>query len=202
MLDLPDPKPLLERLFRPAAAFLAANGVRPNQLTLISMWNSAAAGILAVEFPFATWPLLAILGAMLVRLACNHIDGIIAREHGMRTRLGGLLNEVATPFEDVALYLPLALRPEMPAALIVGAVLAGALVEVAGLSAVAIGAHRRYDGPMTKVMRGACFAGLALAIAAGLAPGQWVAATLLIVFGLLAVTAFNRLVRALQEVQS
>jgi CDP-diacylglycerol--glycerol-3-phosphate 3-phosphatidyltransferase len=201
MFDLPDPRPRLERLFRRAAAFLAANGIRPNQLTLISMWNSAAAGILAVEFPYATWPLLAILAAMLVRLACDRIDGIMTCEHGLKTRLGGLLHEIATPVEDIALYLPLALRPELPAALVVGVVLAGALVEVAGLSAVAIGSNRRHDGPMTKVMRCICFAGLALAIAAGLAPGQWVPATLLIVFGLLAVTALNRLTRAIKEVQ-
>jgi CDP-diacylglycerol---glycerol-3-phosphate 3-phosphatidyltransferase len=115
--------------------------------------------------------------------------------------LGGMLNEIATPAEDMVLYLPLALRPEMPAALIVGAVMLGALVEVAGLSALAVGSARRYDGPMTKVVRGIFFGTLAFAMALGLAPALWASAALLLILGLLAVTASNRLSRAMREAQ-
>jgi CDP-diacylglycerol--glycerol-3-phosphate 3-phosphatidyltransferase len=201
MLDLPDTKPLLERLFRPVARALGRRGVRPNTLTLAGLSTSTLAGMLALEFPTATWSLLAILAAMLVRLALNHVDGILAREHGMKTPLGGMLNEIATPAEDMVLYLPLALRPEMPAALIVGAVMLGALVEVAGLAALAVGGVRRFDGPMTKVVRGIFFGALALAAALGMVPALWASAALFLILGLLAVTASNRLGRAMKEVR-
>jgi CDP-diacylglycerol--glycerol-3-phosphate 3-phosphatidyltransferase len=199
MLDLPDTKPLLERLFRPTAHGLCHLGVRPNALTLTSLASSTVAGALVLAFPTEAWPLLAMLAAMLARLAFNHIDGIMARERGMKTPLGSLLNELATPAEDMALYLPLAARPEMPSALIVSAVMLCALVEVAGLSSIAIGGPRRYDGPMSKVVRGAFFAALAIAAALRLAPAPWVPTALVLILILLAVTACNRLSRALEE---
>jgi CDP-diacylglycerol--glycerol-3-phosphate 3-phosphatidyltransferase len=200
MLDLPDTKPLLERLFRPAARVCSRRGIRPNTLTVMSLSASTFAGVLALEFPTATWPLLTVLAAMLLRLALNHMDGILAREHGLKTPWGGLLNEIATPAEDMALYLPLAARPEMPSALIVSVVMLGVLVEVAGLSAVALGSARRFDGPMAKVPRGAFFGLLAVATVLGLAPGPWVQPALLLVLGLLVVTVGNRLSRAVREV--
>jgi CDP-diacylglycerol--glycerol-3-phosphate 3-phosphatidyltransferase len=200
MLDLPDSKPWLQRLLRPAALSLGRRGVHPNTLTLTSLGGSTLAGALALAFPTAVWPLLAILAAMALRLALNHIDGMLARERGLQTPWGGLLNEMATPAEDIALYLPLAARPGMPSALIVSAVMLSVLVEVAGLSALALGGTRRVDGPMTKFARGAFFGALALAAALGLAPAPWVAVALVLVLGLLAVTAGNRLSRAVTEV--
>src|SRR5262245_11100503 len=137
MLDLPDTKPLLERVFRPAAHGLSRLGVRPNALTLTSLASSASARALVLAFPTEALALFTMLAAMLASLAFNHIDGIIARERGMKTPLGGLLNELATPAEDMALYLPLAARPELPGALIVCAVMLCVLVEVAGLSSIA-----------------------------------------------------------------
>jgi phosphatidylglycerophosphate synthase len=202
MLDLPDTKPLLERLFRPTALLLSRLGIRPNALTLASLANSTLAGALVLAFPTATWPLSALLMALLARLALNHMDGIIARERGMKTPLGGLLNELATPSEDMALYLPLAARPGMPASLIVCAVMLCALVEVAGRSSLAIGGARRYDGPMSKVVRGMFFGAIVLDVAFSLAPALSAPAMLTLILCLLAVTAWNRLSRAVGEARS
>ena len=201
MLDLPDTKPMLERLFRPVALGLSRWGVRPNGLTLASLAISTLAGTLALLAPTRIWPLLVILAAMVTRLALNHMDGIIARERAMKTPLGGLLNEIATPVEDMALYLPLAARPEMPAALIVGAVMSCVLVEIAGLASLAIGGARRFDGPMTKVLRGAFFGVLAGAIVLDLAPAAWAPVALVLALILLGVTTGNRLRRAVVEVR-
>ena len=202
MLDLPDTKPFLEGVFRPAALELFRLGARPNALTLTSLAASTFAGTLLLAFPAETWPLLAMLATMLARLALNHIDGIMARERGLKTPLGGLLNELATPAEDMALYLPLAARPDMPAMLIVSAVMLSVLVEVAGLSPVTIGGTRRVDGPMSKVVRGVFFGALVLGAVIGLAPAPWAPAALTLVLGLLAVTAWNRLRRAVAEARS
>jgi CDP-diacylglycerol--glycerol-3-phosphate 3-phosphatidyltransferase len=202
MLDLPDTKPFFERLFLPMARFLGRRGVRPNTLTLTSISISAISGLLGVAYATAAWPFTVIMMAMLARLALNHIDGIIARGQSMKTPLGGLLNEIATPAEDMLLYLPLAARPGMPAPLTVCAVMAGVLVEVAGLSPAVFGGPRRCDGPMTKFMRGLFFGALTLASALDLAMGPWAAPALALIVCLLAVTLCNRLRRSVLEAAS
>ena len=200
MLDIPDTKPFIESLFRPAARRLARAKFTANGVTVAGMALSLATGACALAAPGASWPLFFIVAMLLLRLAFNHIDGLLAREHDMETPLGLLLNETATPIEDAALYLPLAAYPGMPAALIVAAVLVAAVAEIVGLGAVAAGAERRRDGPMTKVARGLVFGGLALALAVGIAPGPWVDIIIALTIGLLVVTALNRLGGAVVEV--
>ncbi len=199
MLDLPDTKPAFERAFRPVARHAHRLGITANGVTITSATILLAAGALAVDYPAALWPLAAIVAAMLVRLALNHINGLQAREHGMKTSLGMILNETATPIEDAALYLPLAMRAEMPGRMIVAAVILGTFVEMAGLCARAIGGFRRHDGPLTKVVRGAFFGVRVVAIALGLARGQWVGMAFAALLARLIVTALNRLNRALKE---
>ena len=45
------------------------------------------------------------------RMALNAIDGMLAREHGMKSALGGFLNELADVISDAAIYLPFACCP-------------------------------------------------------------------------------------------
>jgi CDP-diacylglycerol--glycerol-3-phosphate 3-phosphatidyltransferase len=76
--------------------------------------------------------------------------------------------------------------------------LAGA-TEVAGLAAVAIGASRRYDGPMGKSDRALVFGALGLALGLGVGGGRWLDAVFAAVVLLLAWTVVNRVRRALAE---
>ena len=56
-----------------------------------------------VSWPEVRWPLLLIPVVLVLRMALNAIDGMLAREHGMRTRLGALLNELGDVISDSAL---------------------------------------------------------------------------------------------------
>lgn len=195
-----DSKPFFRRRFRPAADRLARFGVRANQVTATTIVMSLAIGALVTLRPAAGWPLLLVPGALIVRLALNHIDGLLAEEHDQRTPLGAMLNELADVISDSALYLPLALVPGLPSGLIVLVVVLATLVEMTGVLAMRIGARRREDGPMGKKTRGLILGCVAAAIGLGAAPGPWLDVTLLAVVALLVVTLVKRLRGAVGEV--
>ena len=104
---------------------------------------------------------------LLVRMAMNAMDGMLAREFHQKSRLGGLLNEVGDVVSDVALYLPLALVAGVQSFLVVGFVVAAMIAEFAGVLGIGMGG-RRYDGPMGKSDRAFCIGLFSLLLALGL----------------------------------
>jgi len=146
------------------------------------------------------WPLLVLPAALFVRLALNALDGMLAREHGMKSPLGAILNELGDVASDAVLYLPLALVPGVAAGLVVAAVLLAVIAEMAGVVAVQIGAERRYDGPMGKSDRALAFGAVALALGLGIAPGIWLDVVLGVIVLLLCLTIWNRARRALGRI--
>ena len=136
---------------------------------------------------------------LLVRMALNAIDGMLAREHGQKSALGGILNELGDVVSDAALYLPLALVPGIiPWLVVILALLAG-LTEMTGLAAVQIGASRRYDGPMGKSDRAVALGALCLALGLGAPAGSWTNVVLALLDAALVLTVINRSRQALRE---
>jgi CDP-diacylglycerol--glycerol-3-phosphate 3-phosphatidyltransferase len=189
-------KPRFQQLLRPALTALARAGATPNQVTLAALILSAAYGAALAVSPASEalwWGLPLVL---LLRMALNAIDGMLAITTGNKTPLGALLNELCDQVSDAALYLPFALAASTSAALVVLVVVASLLTEFAGVLAQAIGSPRGFDGPMGKSDRAFVFGLLALLIAAGAAPA-WHDGFLVLVLLLSALTVFNRLRRAL-----
>jgi CDP-diacylglycerol--glycerol-3-phosphate 3-phosphatidyltransferase len=153
---------------------------------------SVAAGAAVALWPQARWPLLSLLPVLLARMALNAIDGMLAREHGMASRTGAMLNELSDPLSDAALYLPLAAVPGVAAAPIALVVVLAAIGELAGVVAQTLGAGRRYDGPLGKSDRALAFGALALLLGLGVAPGLWLDAVLWATAALAAWTVVNR----------
>jgi CDP-diacylglycerol--glycerol-3-phosphate 3-phosphatidyltransferase len=187
-------------LFRPAANFMARAGVTANQVTASTILLSLAAGTAVFSRPEQRWPLIMILSVMFVRLAFNHIDGMLAREHGMLTPLGGILNELSDVISDIALFLPLAAISGIAPWPVFLAVLFGVITEMAGVIGLTIGAGRREDGPLSKKPRGICFAIIILAIILGEPPGGWMNVLLIALLPLMVLTIINRVTGAIREV--
>lgn len=161
-------KPAFQSLLRPAVRRLHAAGVTANQVTSAACVLSVALG-LALYFlaPASAWLALISLW-MLVRMAFNAADGMLAREFGQQSRLGALLNELTDVVSDAALYLPFArVAPFDPFWVGVVIVLAG-VSEFAGALGPTVGGARRYDGPLGKSDRALVFGALALWAAFGL----------------------------------
>jgi CDP-diacylglycerol--glycerol-3-phosphate 3-phosphatidyltransferase len=193
-----DLKPRFQATLRPATGWLAARGVTANQVTVVAVLLSLAAGALVATFPASRAVLLLVPLVLLVRMALNAIDGMLAREHGMRSRLGAVLNELGDVISDAGLYLPLALVSGMPAELLVVAVVLGVISEMAGVVGQQIGADRRYDGPLGKSDRAFAFGLVALLLGCGIRGGIWLTGVLGVMIALSAATIFNRSRRALQ----
>jgi CDP-diacylglycerol---glycerol-3-phosphate 3-phosphatidyltransferase len=192
-------KPAFQRLLRPLANGLVRAGVTPNQVTVAALVLSAAVGVALLARPEARWPLLLLPVTLLVRMALNALDGMMAREHGLQSPLGALLNELSDVVSDTLLYLPLARLDGFPPVAVVLVVVLAALAELAGVAAVQIGAARRYDGPMGKSDRALVFGGLGLLLGLGVPAGRWLVVVLWVVVALLAVTVGNRMRAALRE---
>jgi len=198
-LSIYELKPKFQALLRPPTGALARAGVTANQVTVTAAVLSVALGIyVAVRVP-ERWPFLLIPLWMFVRMAFNAIDGMLAREHGQRSRLGAYLNELTDVISDAALYLPFALLPPF-SPLWTGIVIVLAVVsEFAGALGPSVGASRRYDGPMGKSDRAFVFGALGLWIGTTGTLPEWTAYTMPLLAAALALTIFNRVQRGLRE---
>lgn len=199
MASIYDIKPAFQKLLRPLTSALAAAGVTANQVTVAAALLSAGVGACIWFQPAARWPLLVLPGFLFVRMALNAIDGMLAREHGQKSRLGAVLNELSDVLADAALYLPFGAVPWVSPRLVVGIVVLAIVSEMAGVVGVQIGASRRYDGPMGKSDRAFAFGLLALLLGVGVPAGRWINVGLAVVALLAAVTIVNRCRRALAE---
>jgi CDP-diacylglycerol--glycerol-3-phosphate 3-phosphatidyltransferase len=192
-------KPAFQDLLRPACNALAKAGVTANQVTVAAMLLSIATGAAVVIGHADRRVMLLAPVALLIRMALNAIDGMLAREHAMQSTLGGLLNELGDVISDIALYFPFALIAGVSPVLVAATVLLAVLSEMTGVVAVQIGASRRYDGPMGKSDRAFAFGLLAVLLGLGLEPGAWANVGLLFVAMLIVKTIVNRARGALDE---
>jgi CDP-diacylglycerol--glycerol-3-phosphate 3-phosphatidyltransferase len=192
-------KPAFQNLLRPCTRALARNGITANVVTVSTCVLSLALGVWIWISHASQVSLIALPIFLYLRMALNAIDGMLAREHGMKSHLGAILNELTDVIEDGALYLPLSLIPGINVALVVSILLLGALSEMAGVVAVSIGASRRYDGPMGKSDRAFVFGSVALITGLGLQWQHWIDLALWITLFLSILTPINRSKKALQE---
>ena len=199
MASVYDLKPAFQGLLRPLTRALFAAGVTANMVTIAAAVLSLFVGAALAMAPGSRGMLLLLPAALFARMALNAIDGMLAREHGQKSKLGALLNEIGDVVSDAALYLPLALVPGFDPRLVALVVVLAALSEMTGVLGTTIGASRRYDGPMGKSDRAFVFGLLALLLGLGVAPGGWLLAIQGVIVALLLVTVWNRAARALRE---
>ena len=145
-------------------------------------------------------PQLILPGMLFLRMAMNAIDGMLAREHAMKSKLGAVLNEMGDVVSDTALYLPFALVPGLFPPLVVLVTVLAVISEMTGVVGVQIGASRRYDGPLGKSDRAFAFGLLGLLLGCGVPRGRWLTGYLAVLVALAALTVVNRARRALREV--
>ena len=108
-----DSKVLFQNILRPTASLFARLGITANQVTGATMVLSLAAGTTILLNPGDPRLLFLVPLVLLVRLAFNHIDGLLAREYGLTSPLGGVLNDICDPVSEAALFLPLAALPDV-----------------------------------------------------------------------------------------
>jgi CDP-diacylglycerol--glycerol-3-phosphate 3-phosphatidyltransferase len=192
-------KPKFQALLRPVTSALARSGVTANQVTLAAAVVSVAiGGFIAGRAP-ERWPFLLLPLWMFLRMALNAIDGMLAREFGQKSRLGAYLNELTDVVSDSALYLAFAFMPPFSPLWTGIVIVLAVLSEFAGVLGPAVGASRRYDGPMGKSDRAVVFGALGLWAGLGYVLPEWLAWVMPLLALLIGVTIVNRVRRGLEE---
>ncbi|MBV4534375.1 MULTISPECIES: CDP-alcohol phosphatidyltransferase family protein [Pseudomonas] len=192
-------KPRFQALLRPSVQRLYERGVTANQVTVCAAVVSVLLGVLLAWLAHVTWLFVLIPLWMLLRMALNAVDGMLAREFGQQSKLGAYLNELSDVIADAALYLPFALLAGVSPTLVVLVVISALICEYAGVMGPLAGASRRYDGPMGKSDRAFAFGVLGAGVAFGLLSPTWINGLLLVIALLSLYTLYNRVRRGLAE---
>jgi len=193
-------KPAFQSLLRPLVGALARAGIRANQVTLAACLVSIGVGALLVLHPGQATLFVLVPTWMLLRMAMNAIDGMLAREFAQKTPLGAYLNEISDVLSDAALYLPFGLIAGSSMTALAVVIALAATSELAGAVAVMTGASRRYDGPMGKSDRAFVFGLLGLLVALGVPLAAWLNWVWAAVAALTALTIANRIRGGLREI--
>ena len=195
-------KPRFQDLLRPFAESLPRAGVTANMVTVAAALGSVLVGVVTAWL--AAWrPAFLIIAVwLLVRMALNAIDGMLAREFHQRSVLGGYLNEIGDVVSDAALYAPFAFVAPFRSAGIGLVIVLSTLAEFAGALGPTMGASRRYDGPMGKSDRAVVFGALGLGIGCLTPIPEWLGWAVPILTALLVLTVVNRVRAGIGEAKS
>lgn len=199
MVSIYQLKPAFQNLLRPLVRRLYDRGITANQVTLLAGACSVLLGGVIALFAEHEWLFALIPLWMILRMALNAIDGMLAREFGQQSHLGAYLNELCDIVADSALILPFALIPGVSLFAVVLVALLAVFSEYTGVMGPMIGASRRYDGPMGKSDRAFVLGALALAIAPGWLGPAWINGVFAALAVLLVYTLVNRVRHGLRE---
>ena len=143
-------KPAFQKLLQPLLNALHRLGITANQLTIIAILFSFGLGVIVYfssQYPFF---LLLVAIGLLLRMVLNALDGMMARQFDMQSKMGEVLNELGDVVSDLAIFLPFIVFPELNPRIVVLFAVLSIINEYAGILGKAMGGERRYDGPMGK----------------------------------------------------
>ncbi|AZA77983.1 CDP-alcohol phosphatidyltransferase family protein [Chryseobacterium sp. G0186] len=143
-------KPKFQQLLTPVLLFLNRNNITANQITISSVLLSVIIGILFWNADASKWFFLSLPIGLLLRMALNALDGMMARRFNQTSKLGEVLNEVGDIISDVIIFFPLLKFQPESLYLVVIFIVLSIINEFAGLMGKIVGKERRYDGPMGK----------------------------------------------------
>jgi phosphatidylglycerophosphate synthase len=197
---------------RHCAAWLARSGIRPNAISVASVFSAAFAGVCIIvssHFQLRGRAALLVLAIVFIvgRLLCNMFDGMVAVEGGMKSKSGEIFNELPDRLADlIVLVCAGYAETNWPITPVFGwaagsAAVVTAYVRTLGASA---GASQQFCGPMAKQQRMflTCVACLVAAVksVAGWTFPVFPVALLLITLGCV-VTSVRRAMRIVRELE-
>jgi CDP-diacylglycerol--glycerol-3-phosphate 3-phosphatidyltransferase len=134
-------------------------GVAPNHITVFSMIFSFSLGYLLLNAAENNLFYLLVAFGLLLRMALNALDGMMAKKYNLQSKSGEILNEIGDVLSDVAIYFPLLYFENFRFEYVIIFIILSIINEFCGVLAKIISGERRYDGPMGKSDR-ALFIGL------------------------------------------
>ena len=143
-------KPKFQKLLQPILVFLRKIGVSPNQITIFTVFFSIALGVfLFFAIENKLWFLFVSLG-LLLRMALNALDGMMAKQFNLQSKKGEILNELGDVISDVAIFFPFIYFDSLKTEYVIIFIVFSIINEFCGILSKSIYGERRYDGPMGK----------------------------------------------------
>lgn len=192
-------KPKFQQLLTPILLLLNKKKITANQITISSILLSVIIGVLFWNADVSNWFYLSLPIGLLIRMALNALDGMMARKFNQSSKLGEVLNEVGDIISDVIIFFPLIKFQPESLYLIIVFIALSIINEFAGLLGKVVGKERRYEGPMGKSDRALILGIYGLIIFFGVdisGYSQYIFA-LIIVF--LMISTYTRLKKSLNE---
>ena len=194
-----DLKPAFQRMLLPVLGRLRQAGVTPNTLTWLAILLSGALGYAFVlGLDHRGW-FCAVAVGLLLRMALNALDGMMARQFKMTSKAGAVLNELGDVVSDALVMWPMALLPGVHAGWVGALLWMSAVNEYAGALGASVGGERRYEGPMGKSDRTLVWGIFCLLLGAGVPVEGHVQTGLWIVLAGLCWSTFRRARATLHE---
>ncbi len=186
-------------ILRPIASALATRGVTANHVTCFALYTSILYGLVLCFDYRAFW--IGLPAFLVFRMALNAIDGIMAREYGMKSHLGMALNEIGDVLSDVALFIPFIFFAPHAAWVVAFFIYMAALNEMCGVVGYMMSGKRRYDGPMGKSDRALATGLLGFLIGLGVVSGKGIGAVFFLLSLLVIWSSINRIRGAIKDGQ-
>lgn len=149
MISLYQIKPKFQQLLKPILTALFKMGVTANMITWSAILLSIGTGVLLWMHPYGK-ALLVLPISLLVRMALNALDGMMARTYNMQSKVGEILNELGDVVSDLCMFFPLLYVFGLNIYVLLAFLFLSVINEYTGVLAKAISGNRRYDGPMGK----------------------------------------------------
>lgn len=150
MISVYSLKPKFQQLLTPVLELLHRRQITANTITLAAIAWSVILALLLFLSPQHPVCLLAVAFGLLIRMALNALDGMMARTYKQQSKLGEILNELGDVVSDTVIFCGLFAFPFSNKAVIVLFIVLSIINEFAGVLAKVISGERRYDGPMGK----------------------------------------------------
>ncbi|KFF05094.1 CDP-alcohol phosphatidyltransferase family protein [Flavobacterium reichenbachii] len=150
MISIYTIKPQFQKLLSPLLHFLHKKNISPNQITVGSCVLSLLIGISFWYADFNTLFFLLLPIGLLLRMALNALDGMMAKKYNLTSKTGEMLNEMGDIVSDLFVFFPLLKFESEALYLVVLFIVLSVVNEFAGVMGKAIKGERRYDGPMGK----------------------------------------------------
>jgi CDP-diacylglycerol--glycerol-3-phosphate 3-phosphatidyltransferase len=149
MISIYKIKPKFQELLKPILTFLFKQNITANHITWVAILLSLGTGILTWYYPYGI-TLILIPFLLLLRMALNALDGMMARTYNMQSKVGEVLNELGDVISDVFIFFPLIKVFPMNIYIFLGFLFLSIVNEFAGVLGKAVSGTRQYDGPMGK----------------------------------------------------
>ncbi len=150
MISIYKLKPKFQKLLQPLLLLLKKIGVSPNHITVFTIFFSLLIGyILFLGIFNSFWFIIVALG-LLIRMMLNALDGMMANQFNLQSKLGEILNEIGDVISDIAIYFPFLYFEAIKSEYVILFIFLSIINEFCGVLAKLISGSRRYDGPMGK----------------------------------------------------